>query len=300
MRMDYLKIFVDLAETLNFTQTSQNMNLTQPSISQIIKSLETELGVVLFRRTKRKVDLTESGQAFYEDMKPLLIKYELSIERVKDLHVRKNNSFTIGYTGTFFEAGYVPQIIRMFNEKFPNVQLYLMNFNHNILKKRLLSRDCDVIFQTADSVEHIPDIAFKHLLSGKFVCVVPSNHPLSGRERISFQDLERENIILLNDSLCPPRQTEIQKILKERCRHSTFCYSDSIMISHTMIQACLGVSVFPDFVTDYSTAAQDKDNKFVVIPFDYDVELSYGLAYLAHSKSRLVEQFAKYATTVVQ
>jgi LysR family transcriptional regulator, hca operon transcriptional activator len=50
MQTDHLKIFIDLAETLNFTQTSQNMHVTQPMVTQVIHSLENELNTVLFNR----------------------------------------------------------------------------------------------------------------------------------------------------------------------------------------------------------------------------------------------------------
>lgn len=250
MRISYLKTFVDLAETLNFRQTSENRNLTQPAVTQIIKSLENELQLKLFNRTKHHVSLTNSGVVFYEDMKLLLKKFDSSVERVKEFALRENTTFTIGFTGTVFESRIVPDIISNFNKDFPDIQIHLVNFNHNILKEELLSKSCDVIFQTFDSIETLSEIQFTQLMKGEFVCVVPNEHPLSAYEKISFSDLIEENIILFNSTQCPPLQMEIQRLLKKKCYSATFCYADSILLSHTMVQAGLGISVMPNFVTN--------------------------------------------------
>lgn len=66
MNIDHLKIFINLAETLNFSLTAKTLNLSQSAVSQAIKSIENELGFSLFKRTKRQVRLTKSGTLFYQ------------------------------------------------------------------------------------------------------------------------------------------------------------------------------------------------------------------------------------------
>ena len=65
MDINKLRIFVNLVETENFTRTAQNLNLTQPSVSYIIKSIEDETGQKLFVRNKRHVVPTKNGLIFY-------------------------------------------------------------------------------------------------------------------------------------------------------------------------------------------------------------------------------------------
>lgn len=83
MQIEHLRTFVDLAETLNFRQTSENMNLTQPAVTQIIKSLEVQINVELFNRTKQRVRLTQAGIVFYNDTKLLLKNLILLSNRSK-------------------------------------------------------------------------------------------------------------------------------------------------------------------------------------------------------------------------
>ncbi|MNL65286.1 Hca operon transcriptional activator [compost metagenome] len=76
MNIQQLKCFVSLAETLNFSKTAEKLNLTQPAVSHNIKSLENELGILLFVRNKRTVNLTLAGNSFYEDMEGLLFRLD--------------------------------------------------------------------------------------------------------------------------------------------------------------------------------------------------------------------------------
>lgn len=289
MRIEDLKIFVDLAETLNFRQTAQNRHLTQPGVSQLIKSMENELGVSLFERNRRNVKLTEGGLSFYEDMKRLIKKYDAAFERAREIAEHHNQSFTIGFTGTLFENYLMPRIISSFNHKCPEVQIYLMNFNHNLLKKDLVSREFDAIFQTLDSVEELSEVHYTNLLKGKFVCVLPLTHPLSQQEKISFTDLKQEKIILFNAHQSPPKQTEVQKILKEKCSQASFIYADSVALGHTMIQGGLGLAVMPDFVTNFSQLKEER--QLTVVPLDYDVMLDYGIVSLNNAKRDLIQTF---------
>ncbi|AFS41146.1 MAG: LysR family transcriptional regulator [Leuconostoc gelidum] len=285
MQTDHLKIFIDLAETLNFTQTSQNMHVTQPMVTQVIHSLENELNTVLFNRDKRHVRLTESGETFYEDIKPLIFRIELSVERIRFINERKNNSFTIGYTGTFFETQSLPKIISAFKKLHPQIKIYLKNFNYNILKKDLLNDECDVIFQTIDSIDKVSELKFTPLKQGQFVCIIPKDHLLSHAKIINLTDLMHENIILLNANQCPPKQLRVQRWLETNCSNAIFSYSDSIMLSHTMVQGGLGISVMPDFVT------MKRQSDFRVVPLNYQEDLIYGLASLIYSKNELVHEF---------
>ncbi|MEO1768718.1 LysR family transcriptional regulator [Candidatus Enterococcus ferrettii] len=122
MQIEHLRTFVDLAETLNFRQTSENMNLTQPAVTQIIKSLEVQINVELFNRTKQRVRLTQAGIVFYNDTKLLLKKFDSSVEQVKEIAQQANHTFTIGFSGTAFEMNILPKIISKFKK---NIQLFI-------------------------------------------------------------------------------------------------------------------------------------------------------------------------------
>src|SRR5699024_5802020 len=102
MNLDHLKVFTDLAESLSYTQTAINTHLTQPAVSQAIKSLEKEIDVQLLNRNQHSVSLTTAGKIFLQEVEPLLEQFDLSVENSKMVAERANSAITIGYTGTIF------------------------------------------------------------------------------------------------------------------------------------------------------------------------------------------------------
>ena len=101
MNIHQLNYFLDLAGTLSFTQTARNFFVSQTAITQQIKSLEEKLGVKLFERSKRHVELTPAGQIFVGEARSIIAKIESS--------VAKTRAASSGFSGTLslaFIAGF--------------------------------------------------------------------------------------------------------------------------------------------------------------------------------------------------
>ncbi|GJM75137.1 hypothetical protein HMSSN036_73530 [Paenibacillus macerans] len=160
MNIQQLKCFVSLAETLNFSTTAEKLNLTQPAVSHNIKSLENELGIILFVRNKRTVNLTLAGNSFYEDMEGLLFRLDQSIKKAKRLSEKYESTLVIGYTETVFEKQVLPDIIRRFKERYPQIQIQLKKSNLTREKEDLLNQKFDIIFTSQDNLGKDIDFCF--------------------------------------------------------------------------------------------------------------------------------------------
>ncbi len=294
MNTNHLELFVHLAETLNFSETSKNMHISQPAVSQAIKALEDELGCPLFIRNKRKVELTETGKSFYKDTKYILVNLYLAIEKAKEKDIFFKNTLTIGYTGTNFELEVIPQIINEFYKLNPEIQLYLETLNHNIAKNNLVNERSDLFFTTFDDIENASDLKYVELFKGSFVCILPKNHPLNKFKVVNFENLNNQTIILFNSNQCPPKQAEIQDVIKRNTENVKYFYTDSVLLSHTMVKGELGLTIAPSFVT------VTNHNDFKVVPLNYSESLSYGIAYKETIKTPLVKSFIKCCKKIIK
>ena len=98
MELRQLKYFVNVAETNSFSEASRLLNITQSTLSQQIKQLENELGVVLFERSSHRVCLTDVGEAFLPEAKRTLHAADVCIDRMNDIRDLKAGCLNIGST----------------------------------------------------------------------------------------------------------------------------------------------------------------------------------------------------------
>jgi LysR family transcriptional regulator, repressor for citA len=124
MEFAWLKTFVDAAETLNFRKTSERLLMSQPNVTVHIRLLEDSLGVVLFKREKNRVTLTDEGKHFKRDAEQILMQLNESVE---SLH-----SFAQGYRKTWILAisplmaeTILPYILKSFTRDHPDVELVI-------------------------------------------------------------------------------------------------------------------------------------------------------------------------------
>lgn len=126
IKISYLREFVLLAETLNFSKTAEKSYITQPALSRHLALLEDEMGATLMERTTRKVSLTPAGKTVYEAFRYMLEIYSQTQEKAHELSAQSRGRLVVNspyyWTGDFTEP-----LIRLFQAQYPECEITIQS-----------------------------------------------------------------------------------------------------------------------------------------------------------------------------
>src|SRR2546430_15351709 len=114
MDLRHLRYFVAAAEELHFTRAAERLNISAPTLTQQIQVLEADLGVMLFRRTKRSVVLTEAGRRFLEEARATLRQAEQAAQVARQAARGEIGRIEIGYVTSASCLGLIPSVVAAF------------------------------------------------------------------------------------------------------------------------------------------------------------------------------------------
>ena len=120
-----LRYFLAVAEEAHLTKAAERLGIRQPPLSQQIRALEQELGVTLFNRLPRGMELTESGRALLADARNIIALVDQAVDGVRQVSRGEAGRLTVGFTGSAAFHPFVPSVIRRFRDAAPNVRLVL-------------------------------------------------------------------------------------------------------------------------------------------------------------------------------
>ncbi|SDM48090.1 DNA-binding transcriptional regulator, LysR family [Catalinimonas alkaloidigena] len=193
MDLQQIRYFITLARELHFWHTAEKMYITQSALSRQIKSLEEELGVQLFERTKRSVKLTAAG-AFLRDRWELLLDEIDQIHRqARKMHAGAYGALVMGYPGSI-AYGFLPEVLARVAHSFPELKIELIEPTDIQLEQLLLQDKMDLAFRREPAQN--PTLASVCLYSEPFSVVVPMAHPLQAHTFRGLEDLKAERFIL--------------------------------------------------------------------------------------------------------
>ncbi|AEJ23622.1 hth-type transcriptional regulator alsr (als operon regulatoryprotein) [Weissella koreensis KACC 15510] len=272
MNFTQINVFINVAETLNFSETAQKMHMTQPSITKNIQQLELELTKKLFNRNKGIVSLTAEGEFFYHNISDIMLRIEQTVTQVKQQDFFDN--ITLGYTNTPFEKMFLPKLLKRMATDLDNVNLALHNFNLNSSVDALLSKRFDLLLTTDDNVGINKNIAFEPILESNFKVLLPVTDRLAKRSVLTIDDLINSDIIYFNPRQSPPAIDQVQMTLKDLGPKRKFNVAETANTLVTMVKGQQGIGILPGFVIDQN------DLEIASVPLESEVKITYGLAYL--------------------
>jgi LysR family transcriptional regulator, hydrogen peroxide-inducible genes activator len=199
MTITQLKYVLAVAEHKNFTLAAEKCFVTQPTLSMQIQKIEDELGILIFDRSKKPIQLTDIGQKIVNQSKNIVNE----ADRIQDIVDQQK-----GFIGGEFKLGIIPTVmptllpmfLNNFIKKYPKVQLIIEELNTQEIISKLNNGHLDAaLAATPLGEEKIKEIV---LYYEPFVAYAPDNHSFANKNEITIDDIKPEELLLLQDGHC--------------------------------------------------------------------------------------------------
>lgn len=243
MEMRHLKYFVAVAEALHFGRAAEKLHISQPPLSQQIGQLEAELGVRLFNRNNRRVELTPAGMAFLEDARNILAIAGRAVDRARRAGRGEWGSLNIGFVGSAM-FGQLPEILQAFRQRYPEVNLVLDEMNPWDQAPALRDKKIDLGFCRPAAAGE--DLACETVWREPLVLVLPQAHPLAHQETVSLTALSQEPFVSFTTQPEPSLGKYVMDLLLQA--GFTPYIVQQVLEVHTalsLVAAGLGVALVP-------------------------------------------------------
>ena len=243
----HLRYFLAVAELLHFTQAAERVGTAQPSLSQQIQSLEEMLGVELFRRSKRRVELTPAGEAFIPEARLVLLQLERAVYRAREIGGYRNGELILGSVWSG-EVEVFPKLVPALRIREPEMRLTMRSLSTPELRKAIRTREVDLAFLRWDGEEET-GIAHRAVLHEELLAIFPDHHLLVSKQMVSLGDLEGLPFISPAASQAPELKRVVQEVFSRAgYRLNEQQEAENILSNMTLVRMGLGFGVLPSHI----------------------------------------------------
>ena len=269
MNSQQLQCFIYVAERLNFTKAAEALFLSVPTVTHHIKSLEEELGTVLFYRNSRVVKLTEQGEKFYFDAKDIFLRMEETKSKFQCYAEQKNILFRIGCM-TEIELKKIEPALKLIRETYPFIRPKVIVQDYFKLKTLYENQQLDLVIATYGLSEYGN---FKKISTYESFAVMEDKHPLVNEKELTFGQIATENLITLPPKCIPfQKGNKLQEYLTLHAQDHKHIVSEGAAESILLAKCGYGIALLPEFFI----APQDG---IVCIPIADTKNMEYGFFY---------------------
>ena len=243
MDLNQIRSFLAVTQTLNFTNAARQNGVPQSTISRQINDLEEQLGVKLFYRTKRSVQLTEEGRTFLPYALEMMDASKKGAQAVKQLHSGGGGRLAISTIAT--SGAFLAGCLRAFGEKYPDIVVDITYVSSGDALQDEGRDPFDFHFIHGDMLPDAEDYDALITHADELCLVVPKGHHLS-RENRELSALNGEKFILVSEAESPILYMLVQNYFRSRrLSPNVVNQSDSVRAVLLSVAAGLGVTILP-------------------------------------------------------
>ncbi len=261
--MDFkqLESFVTIAKLKSFSKAADKLYLTQPTISNHIHLLESELGTILFNRTNKNITLTRAGDILYE--------YAISILNKKEHAYFSLNAFKGKIEGileisssSIPELYYLTEMICKFSKAYPGVKYNLMKYDTKQVLDKIQNGEID--FGIVGAKKEIPQLEYIDVMDDEIALVIPVKGELSKFSEMSLEDLASLPIILREEG--SGSRAAVMDYLKERNIDTDALNIIAEVESNEAIKKFVEYGLGISFISTRSIQKEIRDEALKIIP----------------------------------
>lgn len=187
------RVFVEVIERGNFSKAAQSLFMTQPAVSQYVKTLERDIGVPLINRSKKKMQLTKAGEIVFQHAKEMIGHYETMTHLIHEMYHEPKGDLAIGASYTFGEY-VLPRFIARLTKQYPEIQPKITIGNTQDIAKQVEEMSLDIGIVEGDVVAKTLQV--KPFATDEMCIVAAHDHPLASKEKVTKKDLEEQTWII--------------------------------------------------------------------------------------------------------
>ncbi|MAZ01743.1 MAG: hypothetical protein CMN56_01260 [Sneathiella sp.] len=191
----HFRAFVAVARHLHFTKAAEEIHITQPSLSLLIRQLEEKLKVKLITRSTRQVALTEMGKAFLPLAENVVLDMDAAVRHMRDLAELEQGKVTVAAFPSV-AANQLPPIVVAFRRRYPKVRVQVVDGIWNTVVESVRSGEAD--FGIGSRPPVMGNLSYQEIYSDEVMLLATEDHPLASEKSLSWHQIMEEEIIVLS------------------------------------------------------------------------------------------------------
>ena len=240
-RLRQIEVFLKVAETKNFTRAGDIVGLSQPALSLLISQFEEELGLKLFHRTTRNVELTKAGQEFLPNAIRIVQDVENTMDSLKQTAAVLRGSVHVSYLPSL-SSSLMADCIQDFSRSFPEIELRVEELTAGPIIDAVATGSSDLgvgIF-----LEERKIIRFVPMFSDKLVLLCSENSPFASKTSVNWNDITSEPFIFLNVA------TSVRSLINSACVQNNVILKNAYEVNFmstaiSFVRVNLGMTILP-------------------------------------------------------
>ncbi|MEM9161377.1 MAG: LysR substrate-binding domain-containing protein [Verrucomicrobiota bacterium] len=242
MEFHQLRYFLAVADEGNFTRAAAKSFVSQPSLSAQIIKLEEELGQKLFDRLGRRAELTDAGRFLERRARRILMEVENAQLEIGEAASEVKGKVRVGFTPSI-GSYIIPEVIAICRDRYPELEIEVEEALRNRLIEEVLEGNLELALSSYSGGS--PHLDVEPILQEDLRLVLPREHPLVSKERISIKDFKDEPLIALGEANTVGEKL-VELFGRNEVEPKIIGYCSQLNTVKALVHQGVGLSILPE------------------------------------------------------